>query len=431
MNKIPSRMPAAIMDRVEAMLLPMIDMMIQLELEFPQRLEVDRLSRAVDLVLDAEPVLGCRWVPHWRRPRWERLDDSERQSLLAVNSQEAYERFKSESSNLTGGPQIKACLYQSPHGDRLLLKVSHIAADAAAVKDIVGSLSSIYARLAREPDYRPEPNIRGSRDIWQILRHIPWHAYLKIHLNFLRETLIINNTKHGTYMLPFEDNARENLGFVYRFIPADRVSYQLDYGRSHSATLNDVMLTAYIRALGLRGDWDRTSRLMVLISVDLRQWYLPIKKADGICNLSAGEYINLGTDIGHDFAATLQRVCTITMGRKANWIGVNQVIGAFPILLSLPQSLIEGNFHKAGQRLIDKHNLSPAFTNMGEIDRDRVTFDLAPSSAILLTPPTYPPHFAAGISGYAGSLTITAGAYNSQRNVVDQFLDVIISQLPS
>ncbi len=430
MSDIPKHMPSAIMDRVEAMLLPMIDMMIQLELEFPRKLDNERLARAMDLIQDVEPVLGCRWVPHCRRPRWERLDDSERQSLLAVNSQEAYEKFKSESSSLNIGPQIKACLWQTPVGDRLLLKVSHIAADAAAVKDIAGAISSIYARLTHEPDYRPESNLRGSRDIWQILRHIPWHAYPKIYLNFLRETRLIQKARYGTYMLPFEDRARENLGFAYRFLPADRVSFLVDYGRLHNATLNDVMLTAYIRALGLRGDWDRTSRLMVLISVDLRQWYLPTKKAEGICNLSAGEYINLGTDIGHDFAATLQRVCTITKGRKANWVGVNQLIGAFPILLSLPQSLLEGNFRKAGQRLIDKHNLSPGFTNMGEIDRDRVTFDVAPSSAILLTPPTYPPHFAAGMSGYAGTLTITAGAYHSQRNVVEQFLDAMVAELP-
>jgi NRPS condensation-like uncharacterized protein len=169
---------------------------------------------------------------------------------------------------------------------------------------------------------------------------------------------------------------------------------------------------------------------MVLMTVDLRQWYLQTKKAEGVCNLSAGEYINLGTDIGHDFAATLQRVCTITKGRKANWVGINQLIGAFPILLSMPQSLLEGNFRKAGQRLIDKHNLSPGFTNMGEIDRDSVTFDVAPSSARLLTPPTYPPHFAAGMSGYAGTLTITAGAYASQKNLVEQFLNAMVAELP-
>jgi len=60
-----------------------------------------------------------------------------------------------------------------------------------------------------------------------------------------------------------------------------------------------------------------------------------------------------------------------------------------------------------------------------------VTFDEAPSSDLLLTPPTYPPHFAAGVSGYAGTLTITAGAYASQKNVVEQFLDAMVAGLPS
>lgn len=431
MNQIPKSMPSAIMDRVEAMLLPMIDMMIQLELEFKKKLDIERLARAMELIQDAEPVLGCRWVPLRWRPRWERLARSERRAFKSVTGKEAYEAYKSQPSDLTSGPQIKACLYQSPDGDRLLLKVSHIAADASAVKDIVGTLSSIYTHLAQEPDYQPEPNIKGSRDIWQILRHIPWHAYPSIYLNFLRETRMIRNTRHGTYMLPFRDRARDNLGFVYRFLPVDKVSQMMDYGRSHDATLNDVMLAAYVRALGLRGDWDRLSRLLVLMTVDLRQWYLPTKKAGGICTLSTGEYLNLGTDIGNDFAATVRRLCTLTKARKANWIGVNQVIGASPFLLSMPQRFLEWNFRKAGERLIKGHNLSPGFTNMGEIDRGSVTFDEAPSRALLLTPPTYPPHFSAGVSGYAGTLIITAGAYASQKAIVEQFLDAMVAELPS
>ena len=47
-------------------------MVIQLELEFDGRLRQDILERACDLVLDVEPVLGCRLdieqpTPHWRR----------------------------------------------------------------------------------------------------------------------------------------------------------------------------------------------------------------------------------------------------------------------------------------------------------------------------------------------------------------------------
>jgi NRPS condensation-like uncharacterized protein len=168
----------------------------------------------------------------------------------------------------------------------------------------------------------------------------------------------------------------------------------------------------------------------VLMTVDLRQWYLPTKKAGGISNLSAGEYIDLATDIGDDFAATVQRVRILTKARKGSWVGVNQIIGAFPILLTMPQSFLEWNFRTAGERLIKKHNLSPGFTNMGEIEKDSVTFDEVPSSARLLTPPTYPPHFAAGVSGYAGTLTITAGAYASQKEIVGQFLDAMVAELP-
>lgn len=42
--------------------------MIQIELEFDCRLDVYRLRRAFEIVLDTEPILGCRIVPDPRRP---------------------------------------------------------------------------------------------------------------------------------------------------------------------------------------------------------------------------------------------------------------------------------------------------------------------------------------------------------------------------
>jgi NRPS condensation-like uncharacterized protein len=85
---IPKRIPSAISDQLVEHLSFALDLMIQLELDFNARLDVERLSKAIDIALDAEPVLGCRWVPHWRKPWWERLDRSHRQSFWLVDSQD-------------------------------------------------------------------------------------------------------------------------------------------------------------------------------------------------------------------------------------------------------------------------------------------------------------------------------------------------------
>lgn len=67
---IPDRIPSVYLDRL---LLGMEAsgvgrFVIQMEMVFPASLDVKRLTTALDLMLDAEPVLGCRMVPDPKLP---------------------------------------------------------------------------------------------------------------------------------------------------------------------------------------------------------------------------------------------------------------------------------------------------------------------------------------------------------------------------
>ncbi|GEM_PF-2850634 len=58
MNEIPKRLPAQIFDRFVSLVdREAGEYMIQLEMEFAERPDAERLARAVELTLDAEPVL--------------------------------------------------------------------------------------------------------------------------------------------------------------------------------------------------------------------------------------------------------------------------------------------------------------------------------------------------------------------------------------
>ena len=79
----------------------------------------------------------------------------------------------------------------------------------------------------------------------------------------------------------------------------------------------------------------------------------------------------------------------------------------------------------AGKRYIP-FNLA----NMGPISPDSVTFEALPVNACLLPPTLYPPLLLPGISGYKGTLTISAGVYPSQKDVTERFFDAVLSELP-
>ena len=76
----------------------------------------------------------------------------------------------------------------------------------------------------------------------------------------------------------------------------------------------------------------------MLTTVDLRNWYLEGERPGGICNASALELPNLGTDLGDVFEATLHRVSSFTRARKANWFGLNGFVTMWPLAWVLPQA---------------------------------------------------------------------------------------------
>jgi len=427
---IPKRIRSAIADRFVSYLSSICDLMIQLELEFHLRLDAERLAKAVDLALDAEPVLGCRFVRQWRRPYWERLDQHEREPLLLTDDPEEYESFKHASIDTHRGPQVKACLWRSPAGDRLLLKVAHVAADVGGVKEIAAIVSSVYSRLADDPAYRPEPNLKGSRGLWQVLRNVPWYAYPRIYLDFLRDTLpqIIGG---GVHALPLEDGPRTSLRFIQHLLPADRVTQLAEYGRARQATLNDMVLAAFFRALAVEGKWDGRLRLWVTTTVDLRRWYLPSGQGSAVTNLSGFEYPSLGMKLGDDFESTLRHVCSVTRRQKQHWIGLHDWVGLLPLSI-VPYDWGDRLYRKVVREVAKRRTMALAYlTNMGAISPESVSFGASPRNACMLPPPGYPPYLVGGLTGYEGTLTLSAGTYAAAGDTVDRFFSQVLSQLPA
>jgi len=428
MKALPDRFPSTMTDRIINILAHSVDLMIQLEMEFAHRLDAERLARALDLTLDAEPILGCRFVPRFGRPYWERLDAGERETLLFTEDESAYESFKLGSLDARAGPQVKACLWRSSAGDRLLLKVAHVASDAGGVKEIAAIVSSLYSQLAQDAHHRPAPNLNGSRGLWQVFKHVPWHAYPRIYLHYLRKTWR-SVVPFATHALSLDGDASRPPVFVVRHISDDHLAGLAEYGRAKGATINDLAMSALFRAIAALGGWDGRSQLRLWSTVDLRR-YIPGERGEAICNLSAVEPIFLGTDLGDDFGSTLARVTAMTRHLKANWIGLSDYVGMTPMRF-LPYSWMLKLAHGLVRGMVEKRNYPNAYTNMGPVDADSIVFDARPRRAWLLPPPAYPPQIVVGLSGYAGTLTFSAGVYSeSARELAAELFDKTVSELP-
>ena len=275
MDTIPDRFPAAAIDKIIAsgQDIGIADFMLQMELVFERALDAERLARSLDLVLDARPILGCRLVTEKKKVYWEQLTEP-RQDIFRLTSEPAeFDRFRDRPLDSRQGPQINACLYRSAAGDRLILKVAHQVCDAAGLNDIAAELSRIYAQLVNNRGYRPQPDVRGARDCGQIMRHLPWYIYPVLVFNFLRTTLS-NQIPQKTHALQVPTGPHTPFTFIMRHLSPARVARLAAYGRKLQATVNDLMIAAFYRALLKAAEWDGRAALRIQTTVDLRRWYI-------------------------------------------------------------------------------------------------------------------------------------------------------------
>ena len=410
------------MDILSEFFVPRIQMVIDLE----GPLDPDRLSDALRLSLDAEPVLGCRFVPRWIWPYWERLEKVDPAHLLKTD--QTPEEFLGADFDEKQHPQIQGLLTKD---NRLVLKVNHQVADAGGTKEVGYLVARIYRKLGENPSFRPEPNL-GSRSLKQVYRRFIPRRFFGLLGRVFRELWGNIRPLKSMNLLGSPDRAGAPV-HVFKHFSKER----LDAARSRVAeigpTLNDMMVTASLRAIAQHTKWNNKGALRLTGTVDLRR-YLPERKGAAICNLSSFYFVNLGQDLGADFIETLSRVKTQIDRLKNDYFGLAFIFGGYLLFHPYyPFSLTKRMMRWCFRYLLRKGNFPPAMTNMGEISDHLLDFGSPQvAHAMLAVPAGQPPVLAPGVTGFRNSLTMSAGFYESAypRTDMETLLNRIDSELP-
>ena len=421
---IPDQIPTEFYDRLLFAMNHMGEMVIQLEMHFDHHLDQDRLERALHLAMDAEPVLGCRFDRGTEFGVWRRLSRGDKPRLVRLPNPAAFDAFRLEMTDAEAEPLLSLGLLAEDDGDRLLLKVAHEVADAAAVKQVAQLLSKIYQRLTDQPDYQPAPNLAGERCMEQLVRHLPWAARPRILVNFIKEA--------GTQMfgrpcqtLDLTGGMGGKVDFLHESIAGDRAAAIVEFAHLHQATLNDVFVTAYVRGLARVSGWSGEKSLRVTMTIDLRR-YIPGGRCGGLCNLSSLEPISLGRRLEDDFAETLSRVALLTSDRKAHWLGLNIFGGMMGLMRNMPLAKLQKFFNSNFDRL-QRRGIPPGLTNMGSISG--LDFGGEAVHAFLVVPPLFSPLVTFGLSGYGRNFDLTVGVYPESRDSVAAVMAAMLDEL--
>lgn len=380
-----------------------------------EKLDLNRFKQAVNLSANAFPLIRSSFNETKSQAYWEdkgyTADDMVK-LLETSTTDKNINEFICKEIDALNGPQLKIEIIRDDKNDTLCVLINHMLCDAAGFKDYLYMLSDIYSNMKENSNYFPAP--MGNRRISQIFKAFS-----------LRNKLKIIFSKNDMFSLdPAKFELEKNLSTPFieiRTISKERFRQIKAYAKKHSATVNDVILTAYLRVLFQI--FDRV--VTITCTVDMRK-YLPNRRADGICNLCTNLTCNIGSELGTEFEKTLIKVKRTMDKEKSNIACVKSI--------SILEKFFDVFPYKLARDIIKKRFTNPliAFTNIGILAKTRLVFGKVEITKAYMTGSIkYSPYFQLAISTFDDQATLSVNLYGTQsdRTTISFFLDKLVQEL--
>ncbi|RLI69180.1 MAG: hypothetical protein DRO63_01305 [Candidatus Gerdarchaeota archaeon] len=426
--QLPEKIVATAMDKLTYLLRETGDQMIHLVITYEGHINFPILKKAMEQSFAAEPILGCKFVEHPRKPFWIQINPQDWKNFCQLINSREFEKelydFVTEEFDGTKDLPVKICIFRQTNRDVLCLKVTHTAMDGAGMLEYMQLLDKLYRELLKNPNFKAQPNLSGTRGLEQVLKHFKLQKKTRVFWQY--------KSPKPSWAFPWVDTKQTGRTFIVRRLPEERFQRIKRYGKERKATINDILLVAFYRAFAKLTNARYGERMVTVVTVNLRT-YLEAKRAEAICNLSTSIYPYLAIEKNELFEKTLQKVQEAMNRFKKTLPGIGSAFFVNNLFGRLPFRRLK----KLTQKLIKKHletkKTHPIFTNVGLVKKYQLTLGkLQPTDAYLITPIMFAPGFIFGMMTFEKKMSFSIGFCEGSysRESVEQFLDYFIEELP-
>jgi NRPS condensation-like uncharacterized protein len=272
--------------------------------------------------------------------------------------------------------------------------------------EFVYLVAETYSRLAADPSFTPTPNTvrRPSwEDGWDNLTEEQRHqARTMPKIDF--------KGWHPTFSPGEGAGARE---FLLR-LPPDQLQRIKDYGSARGATMNDMLLAAYFRAIVSTLGPPCEARVPISFTVDLRR-FLPAGDGQRVMVMPNSLWACFDVVEGDTFETTLRRVVETTSRHRESLWGVKLVRQLAPWLAALTYTPRTWSMRAVFRMVARSAGSISSLMNIGVYDHSRLIFaGEVPISAYSLGPPLLGAGLALTASTYSDTLTLWTSARQEQ-----------------
>jgi len=407
-------------------------------LEFDRKLDFERLKRAVRYSVELEPVFGCRFVeadpPYWMR--LENIDDIEFCSYEEItDKREAIQDFIESPMDMDNDPKIKLKLLRLPQNDILCIKANHACCDGTGLKEYIMLLSELYS--SEDIDDIPENLFffmrgkRGRADQDRLFEALGIHDIWTYWIPG-------SDLSIPTWAFPWTHGTSNITKFVICRLPRGMPDILRSFAKSKGATVNDLILTAYYRAMLKMGVPVYGEPMFINVTIDLRR-YLPDKKTRAIRNFSGAFSTSLIMLENETFDETFARVSYMMKEIKKGHPGLQSALGLERLEnISFSETLAYYQANsKVGQKMPEcsafyGNRCVPTLSNMGVISENIIKFGDSVVVDLFIVPPVVnAPGLLLQAGTYNNVMTLSAGFFENTvlREDVERLLNYIKDEL--
>lgn len=389
---------------------------LTMSFDFADRLDAEVLRRATRAIMDAEPILGCRMDLSAAEPVWRRRNDLDAVPDFAVAEVEDVE---GETRCHVGryfdpdtAPNFSALLLKGPHGDRLLLQVSHIVADGGATFEVAVRFAQVYSALVSDPSYTLAPNL-ADRDSFAWLKPFGWRDRLRIVRRDIGDILRMRKPQGGFKLTDPAELAKpgEGANHVIVEVPKTRLAEIDALASSLGVTRNDLLLAGFARSYARLTGTGQDQSIQLAVPNNLRR-YAEVDGRPPVCNLGGVANIFVEPGIGASFSDTIGRLAREMERQRAGFMGAGN-----PLTMGMFAKMSFASKRRAIDKMLAKasgRTAPPAFTNVGRLAERRLRFaGTAPERVRLYCYPIRKPVIVVAVMEYRGVLMLSACHYTS------------------
>ena len=401
---------------------------IQAVIQLDAHLDFSKLSRAVRISIDTQPVLGCRLVEN-ELPYWRRLDNIDSTTFCSMEETEnkdvAIQRFLESPLDMDRDPMVKIKLIRSGMTDTLCIKNNHACCDGTGTKEYLQLLSEIYSAIDQDKDiFYTKQGKRGRKDQDRLFSEL---GIADPEVEWIPGSEITR----ATWPFPWTQGQSDKTRITACRFSQGQLDEMTRYSKARNATINDMILAAYYRAMSEMGTPDYSELMEIPVTVDLRR-YLPDHKTEAIRNFSGSEFTKLALLPNESFEETLARIAPMMNEIKNSRPGLQSAIGLERVeKLTFSETLAYYKIVSEWPKVCgDK--CAPVLSNLGVISKPVIKFgNIIVTDAYIVPPVVRTPGLLLMASTYNGIITLAAGIYEGSIALenIETLLNKIKNQL--